>query len=212
MDLLTTISACSVAKDFTLVLVMVLSFSEGNPFMVKDAAEIETPPLYDPFEVSGDTEGAVQLPRTREAALAKLERLRAAHRAPVIGLLPVPPSWATNFRRTPRQLLEPCVNLSIGSAMIAQFEYECGRKAGRECVLERYAQAAGIDGFDVDVLDAIRADGHPEGEAVVLESEEVFSNPIHASANSDRDWGADRIFFTTRHESEVAPRAGAGAK
>ena len=93
MDLLTVISACSVARDFTLVFAMIMTFSNGNGFMVKGAAELETPPLYDPLDaVDEDSdESATQLPRTRDAALAKLEHLRATGDTPVLGLLPVPP-------------------------------------------------------------------------------------------------------------------------
>jgi len=216
MDLLTTISACSVAKDFTLVFAMVISFSNGNVFTVKDAAEIENPPLYDPLEFASESDDQEsQLPRTRADAIAKLTRVRASGGTPVVGLLPVPPGWAANFNRKPPELLEACVNISIGSAMVAQFEYECGRGSLRECVLKRYAQAAGIEGFDEDVLEAIRTYGYPEGDAVVLETDNVFSNPILAPSTNSREWGADKIFFTTQPESRgarVGPRDGASAE
>jgi hypothetical protein len=199
MDLLTVISACSVARDFTLVLAMATTFSQGNAFAVKDDVELENPPLYDPVydpEMGSDSDQSV--PRSRDAALAKVKRLRAAGRTPLVGILPVPLSWVEGFRRRPAELLDPCINVSVGSAMVAQFEYECGRKGGRRCVLESYARAGGFERFAEHVLEEIEANDYPDGADVVVESDVVFSNPIYPTRSEDRNWGADQIFFTTR--------------
>jgi hypothetical protein len=200
MDLLTTITACSLAKDFTLVLAMAMTFSQGNVLTVKDAAELANPPLYDPL-VEQDAE---QMPSTRDAALVKLARLRAVGASPVMGLIPVPPEWAAQFQRAMPELLDPCINISIGSAMVSQFEYECGPKAARACVLQRYAQAAGLEGFDGKVLATIRTNGLPAAASVVVETDEVFSTPIYEGAAAKRTWGADKIFFATSREKKAS--------
>jgi hypothetical protein len=214
VDLLTTLAACSVAKDYTLVLAMAVAFSQGNVFTVKDAREIEAPPLYEPGMV--DDQEAEQTPRTRDAAVAKLARLRDAGAVVAAGLLPVMPEWAAQFQRSVPDLFDPCINVSIASAMVSQFEYECDAKAGRACVLQRYATAAGLEGFDTLVIEAIRSHGLPAGPSAVIETEEVFSNPIYPTEPSKRDWGADKIFFTSAagkgaerpHPSSPAKQAG----
>jgi len=199
MDLLTVISACSVARDFTLVVAMATTFSQGNAFAVKDNVELENPPLYDPvYDPDMGSENDESMPRSRDAALAKVKRLRAAGRTPLVGILPVPLSWVEAFRRRPAELLDACINISVGSAMVAQFEYECGRKGGRRCVLESYARAAGFERFAERVLEEIEGNHYPDGADVVVESDVVYSNPIHPTHSEGRDWGADRIFFSTQ--------------
>jgi hypothetical protein len=196
MDLLTVISTCNLANDFTLVFAMALTFSQGNPFVVRDTAAVAAAPLYAvqvaPDLVDETPDGA---PRTREAAIVELNRLRAAGTATVIGLIPVPPIWALQFQRTPKDLLDPCVNVSIASAMVSQFEYECGAKAERACVLRHYAKEAGIELFDEDVLETIRLQGLPKNGPVEVETSELFGSPVFVPKTPGRDWGADKLFF-----------------
>lgn len=197
MDLLTTIGACSVAKDFTLLFAMVITFSQGRVFTVQDAAELVDPPVYDPDAgVIYDEAVEARRPRSRAEAAAQLTHLRDVGAAPVMGLLPVPPAWAQLFQRGELELLDPCVNISIASAMVSRFEYECGANAERQCVLRRYAELAGVAGFDEMVLETIETHDMPVEREVAPETDGALNAPIHAQS-SERDWGADKIFFRT---------------
>jgi hypothetical protein len=202
MDLLTTIATCSLANDFTLVFAMAMSFSQGNPYTVKDATEVAAAPLYG-TEIAPDAsdDRASATPRTREEAVAALKRFKADGPQPLIGLLPVPAVWAGQFQRKPTDLLDACVNVSIASAMVSEFEEACGPKAGRACVLQRYAKAAGIEMFAQDVLELIRTQGLPKTGAAVVETDDVFDAPVFAD-DPKRDWGADKIFFVTAHPKQ----------
>ena len=94
MDLLTTIATCSLANDFTLVVAMALSFSQGNPYTVKDATEVAAAPLYgtELAPENADDQATAQ-PRTRDEAIAAIKRVEAMKAQPLVGLLPVPPAW-----------------------------------------------------------------------------------------------------------------------
>jgi len=206
VDLMTTIAACSVANDYSLVLAMVAAFSQGNVLAVQDGRELDGAAL-DKALGEGSSEESSHEAHTRAEALARLEQLRNAGGSPVGGLLPVPPSWATQFQREAAELFDPCVNVSVATAMIAQFERECRGRAKRACVLRRYATAAGIAGFDELVLEVIREHGLASVRTSPTNAE-VLASPIYTVVTSERDWGADRLLF----RSESLPHAGADAK
>jgi hypothetical protein len=80
--------------------------------------------------------------------------------------------------------------------MLSEYDYDCGN-AGRACVLKRYAEAAGMSHFDLDVLREIKLRKMPkEGDAVV-DTDTILEAPLFTSgADEDgRDWGADKIAF-----------------
>lgn len=208
MDLLTAITTCSLHSDFTLVLAIAMTFSQGNPFAVQDAAKPGDGADY--AAASGPDDDApltlptTQAPKTREAAMAAFERITSNGGAPVLGLLPVPPAWASMFRRKPAELFNACTNLSIATAMLSEYEYECG-KAGRPCILKRYAEAAGMQFFDRDVLSEIKARKMPKEADAVADTDSILDAPVFTpgAGEADRDWGPDKIFFPDPDASAV---------
>jgi hypothetical protein len=198
VDLLTTLATCSLHADITLVLAMAFSFSAGNPYVVRDASSavpvqgaapdvsVESPPT--PF-VPVD-------PKTEAEGIAALHRVEEQRGVPLIGLLPTPPTWAAMFGRKPGELLNACINVSIATARLSEFEYECGH-ADRTCVLRRYAAAVGMPSFEAQVAREIKARKMPNASRAVIDTDTWLDAPIVAASAGDvtRDWGSDRIFF-----------------
>lgn len=222
MDLLSAIATCSLHGDISLVIAMAMSFSHGNPYTVLNAAE-DLDDAYvqeqeDPLRLPGPgTANATKAPRTRAEAEAQLRAMAESHGAPVVGLLPVPVEWAAQFARKPTDLFNGCINISIATAKLSEFEYECGAKtpkAGRACVLAAYAEAVGMDDFEQDVLDELDAQGQSKPQAAVIETEEMLNAPLKAQTTEDRDrqWGADRLFFDLPPSSNAPPQSPAAAK
>jgi len=194
MDLMTMIAACSLTKDHALVLAMIVAFSQGDVLTVKDGREFVHAVLDEALGEEGPAP-ETHAPRTRAEALAKLERLQHDDAVTVIGLLPVPPDWAAQFQRTTEELFDPCVNVSVATAVLAQFEHECRGRSQRACVLRRYSSTAGLVGYSPLVLDAIRNHGLSSRRSVPIKAAELFSTPIYTIATSERNWGADQLLF-----------------
>lgn len=200
MDLLSAIATCSLHDDITLVIAMVMAFSQGSPYAIQNAAQPEPAVQYtseeDPLRLP--VAEPVKAPRSRAEAEAKLRGMTADGGLPVLGLLPVPAAWAAMFGRKPTELFNPCINLSIATARLSEFEYNCG-KAGRTCVLREYAKAAELEYLEQDVLDELGAtDAGAHGRAGVIdETDAMLRAPVSGGAGEDRtrDWGADRLFF-----------------
>jgi hypothetical protein len=207
VDLLNTIAACSLHADLTLVIAMALTFSHGNPNTVQDTAEslgvaaIGSAQTDDPMRLP--VASIVQPPKTRAEAEALLARKSADRTTLVAGLVPVPPAWAALFGRKPKDILNPCINISIATAMLSEFDYECG-KQGRACVLQRYAEASGLEFLADDVLEELRAQGAAKAAQDVIDTEEMLTAPVltGGSEDRDRDWGADRLFFAMPKDTD----------
>src|SRR5437016_896493 len=105
MDILTAVLACSLYADDGLVRAIVQSTSLSNPYAVFDVAEEES--IDDP---------PPPLPRTVEDALTRLSKINERGGTVLVGLMQVPPTWAVLFGREPRDLFDPCINISIGTA------------------------------------------------------------------------------------------------
>lgn len=206
MDLLTLIETCSVAKDTALVLAMALSFSGGNPYTVqlpREADELD-------MEETADKSAAAPT-RSRETAVAELRRMLAGGEAPVAGLLPATAAMARELERPVEDLLDPCAGLGIATSMVSAAEFDCEqerskgqRKAQRQCVLQRYARAVGLEFFAEDVLGKIEEQDMPSADApMVVETTAIREAAVYAEADSGRAWGADRIFITV-----AAPSSG----
>jgi hypothetical protein len=82
----------------------------------------------------------------------------------------VPVAWAATFGREPHELFDPCINVSIGSAMLSAYDYACahattrvragkpvGPRARRTCILHRYAEAVGMPDLETVVRLDIRS-------------------------------------------------------
>ena len=196
MDVLTAILACSLYADEKFVRAVAESSSQNNPYAVVDPAadydaETQTPP------------------RTLDAALGRAEQVRQAGGVPLFGLMQIPARWAEAFGRQERDLFDPCINISIGTAMLSAFEHECRPKAGRargtspargvqtatyrSCTLRRYGEAIGAADFAmVTELELRAAIGHAPVDG-------VCKAPI-LYVGEDRSWGADRVLFEVARE------------
>ena len=136
----------------------------------------------------------------------RLEEVQSNGGKPLLGWMQLPPGWVTMFGREMREAFDPCVNVSIGTAMLSAFEYECsggapdGRRAARghrpqsrkvrpvdlrACVVRKYGEALGMAEFDLVTTLQLRYQGPADGSAGA-------SAPIEAKTEA-RVWGADRV-------------------
>jgi hypothetical protein len=120
----------------------------------------------------------------------------------LVGVMQVPAGWAGRFGRPPEDLLDPCVNVSIGTAMLSEYDLACRKSAGaspasrRACVLGRYALALGVPELTTVVTLALRYTR--TRWTAPLEA------PLFAPGPEGRAWGADCLFasgFDQRPES-----------
>jgi hypothetical protein len=152
MDLLTTILTCSLyASDDALVRAIAEGPSGSNPYLVldpvADAAEADPPPP----------------PNGEAEATSRAEDLTAKGARPLLGLLELPAAWLDVFGRPLASAFDPCSNIAIGTAMLSEFDFECGGAMGaaaraerarglervnrRACVLRKYQAAIGSEDF-----------------------------------------------------------------
>jgi hypothetical protein len=141
MDLLTAVLACSLHPDDQLVRAIVQVQSEGQQLFVGDLTELK------------GTDSARTIAEAG-TLLAGVER--KGHRA-ALGLMGVSPAWAVQFDHQPSELWGACINISVGTAKLSEFDYECRhpkRRPGgpasrpapltsgrnRICILRRYAR------------------------------------------------------------------------
>jgi len=218
MDILTAILACSLYADDNLVRAIVQSTSQSNPYSVIDSGA-----------EPGVDEPPPPAPRTPEEALTRMNEIAERGGAPLLGLMQVPPSWAGLFGREPRDLFDPCINISIGTARISEFDHECSAQAklrpawprkrrrtklipsameNRPCVLRKYAETIGMPDFAV--VTSFELD-QQKSKALVARASE---GPIFYAAVAERTWGTDRIFFqtSTAEISKERPRSADGEK
>jgi len=231
MDLLTVLTQCSVPSDFTVLLALTLSFSGGQPYTVRTLEELTAGDVAD--EESLNTETQVQRERamTRPQAVAKLQSLLAEPVAGepadgvVVGLLPVPPAWAAVYQQPTAALLDPCTNVSIASAQLSEFEFECRRERPelrRQCAIEHYAKAIGEPIFADDIFDFIDRQGFTTSPTAPVDvtTEAMLASTVFAEPKPElghggtRDWGADKLFVPgppTPESSAASPAATAKA-
>ena len=189
MDVLAVLTQCSFAKDFGLVLAMLMHHSGGDPFVVReaDAAEVAD----DEYDDDGDAQARA---RTREAALADMRRFER----PLIGLMPVPPAWAAIYERRPEDLLDPCTNIAVATAQLSAYERRCaGRRDPRSCALHAYAQEIEALLFELEVLDALAQDNPPRTAPAVIETSTIVgADPLVSGTPSRGDIGGMFVFTT----------------
>ena len=191
MHVLAAILTCSLHGDAALVRAIVDNVHD-NPFSIVS-------PELDP-----DSDAPSTAPQTLDAAVAQLREVTAHGGQALVGLMQVPVAWASAFGRDPRDLFDPCINISIGSAMLSGFDYACAKSAGagapktsaasafasrRGCILRRYAQAIQMPELTVVVALTLRyqrASPAPVNDA-----------PIFALAPERRAWGSDCMFVPT---------------
>ena len=187
MDLLTTILACSLyASDDALVRAIAEGPSGKNPYLVVDAT-------IDPTQVDPPP-----APKTAAEARARAEDLSAKGGRPLLGLLQLPPAWLGVFGRDLASAFDPCTNDAVGTAMLSEFDFECGGNAGaaqrrayalertnrRACVLRKYEAATGSVDFEGATLLELSFQRPMKAE--------IEAAPIFAS-ESTRSWGPDQL-------------------
>jgi hypothetical protein len=109
MDVLTLALACSLYQDHDLVRTLITDASHGNPFFVGDTSNLDT---YDNSSSLQDAQKIIQ-------------RVTKSGGRPAVGLMGLPLHWAARFGKTTGALFDGCTNVSIGTAMLKQFEQQC---------------------------------------------------------------------------------------
>ena len=190
MNIVAAILTCSLYTDDALVRAIVDN-AHDNPLA------IFTRELDPTTGASSDT------PETLEAAVAQL-RASAAHGGrPLVGLMQIPVTWAQAFNREPADLFDPCINVSIGTAMLSEFDYACakvattaaaqGKGRGRarvphtDCVARAYAQAIGIP--ELRTVIALGMHYRPAALATPTDA------PIFAPTPGQQAWGSVCVFI-----------------
>jgi hypothetical protein len=198
---LAALLACSLYPDDALV-AAIIDNVEQNPLSI-----------IVPDDRS-DPNAATAAPATVEQARARVRELIAGGASPLIGLMQVPPAWAQTFGREPEELLDACVNVSIGTAMLSEFDYACARRpksgarakpptaisaeARRECALDRYSAAIGM--VELTTVVGLTLRHVPE------RSTRASDAPIFPSTGERRVWGADCLLaFPSRIVAAITP-------
>jgi hypothetical protein len=148
MDIAALLLACSVHADDALQLSIASVFSRGEPYVVLDVR----------WRSDAPEEAGAVVPSTPAATRSAVERITAAGGEPVLGLLPIRPSWALEFGKTLDEALQPCSSVAIGSARLSEFDYACRSRgptrsgARRNCTLDRYGKSLSLPGLRRAVL------------------------------------------------------------
>jgi hypothetical protein len=211
MDLLSILLSCSLyTADEPLVRAIAESNSHGNTFSVVD-------PSMDYRQVDVPPE-----PKTPEAAIARLDEMTSRGGRPLLGLMQVPASWMKMFGRESRDAFDPCMNVSVGTAMLSALDQECAASAGpriervgrgkrrlpetvalapqRACVVRRYGQAVGMPDFELLITLELGGRRPARPAAGPVDAPIVFPEP------NARTWGPDCIFVPLIPEKTNAPR------
>jgi hypothetical protein len=208
MDLLTAILACNLyTADEPLVRAIAQSNSHGNQYAVVD-------PAMDFRDVSVPAE-----PKTLEEAEARLADLTSKGGHPLLGLMQVPPGWMTSFGREVGDAFDTCINISVGSAMLAAMDRECAAQSAvvvdvpprhhherlpttetltprRACVVAKYGEAIAMRDFGL--LIRLELGAQPAGRP----SRKAWEAPILFPVPDSRSWGPDCIFVPVAQGAE----------
>lgn len=128
--------ACSLHVDHELVRAVAMSNAGGNRYSVIDAT-VSSP---------------IRETKSLTDAVSRVAAIRARRHRPLLGLMLVPSEWAEHFGRDELALFDPCMNLAIGSAVLAELEATCPARAARSCGLEQYERAVGLKDLKAVVL------------------------------------------------------------
>ena len=147
MDVLTAILACSLHPDEHLVRAVVDVQSAGHQFFVGDLTTL-------------DSNDSARDATTAQSLVAAIKD--RGHR-PAIGLMGLPAPWAQVYGRDANELWDTCTNISVGSAKLSEFDFQCSTQAKRRrrgsatatrvCILQKYAAELGLPrAFVAEVL------------------------------------------------------------
>ncbi len=185
MDVASAILACSLYFDDDLVHAVVESSSRGNAYYVHD--------------IAGVGSDAETQPRAIDDAMVRAGDMRVNGGRLILGLMSLPVDWVNSFGRPLRDAFDPCVNISIGTAMLSRFAYECRRQPRlgphglysatdtQVCVAKKYAGAIGMPEFEeVIALNIFFRQGQPR---VVADGADA---PVFMW-RAEQPWGPGRI-------------------
>jgi hypothetical protein len=98
------------------------------------------------------------------------------------------------FGREPRELLDPCTAVSVGTAMLEEFARQCGGRA-RACVVRKYAQAIAMESYADDVLAELRAShDNAEGRRVApIETNAIREADLPVDLLAEAQWGVAQL-------------------
>ncbi len=126
MDLMSLILSCSFQVfDEELIKGIALAQSDGRAYYVR------------PY---GAPRGRAY--RGAAQALGDIEHRVETDRGAYIGLMGIPMEAATKYDMGPKELLDACKNIAVGSDMLTEFKDQCeadGEADRLACVLDRYA-------------------------------------------------------------------------
>jgi hypothetical protein len=114
------------------------------------------------------------------------------------------------YGRELREAFDPCINISIGTAMLSQFDYECSRAAvsrfpprpyphgsghmfrsslaeRRKCVVRKYGEAVASPDFALVTALEVRAQRHAPAD-------ETTNSPIESDQPA-HPWGANCLLL-----------------
>jgi len=184
MDILAVVLACSLYPDDELIRVLAQIQSNDNILFVGDLSTLET----------NDHLGS------REEALRTALAIERRGGVPAVGLLGVPLEWASRFGRERGELFDACTNVAVASATFVEYAEQCSSGASlraeghrkslrhrhrpmaavqsrrrRECVLEQFGHALGLQGAPKVVLEAIEMRRRRKiGEEIPAETSPIF--------------------------------------
>jgi hypothetical protein len=211
VDVLTLALACSLYPDQALVRTLITDASHGNPFFVGDTVKLDT------YDNSSSLQDAQQI----------IQRLTKAGGRPAVGLMGLPLAWAGRFGKTTDVLFDGCTNVSIGTAMLKQFEQQCRQvlepapqkliarrrqrprpplsaEQLRPCVLGHFGRELGIAKFAEGIMSDIPRSSIASEAAMSPQSRETPS------------WRGPGLFFDVpdqgAEEAPAAPSVGAAPK
>jgi hypothetical protein len=206
-SLLALILSCSLHHDDALVNAFIQRASDGNPYFVVDVPTLSS---HDHVQ-------------TREEALALVADIEKHGGRPAIGLMAIPVTWAARYGRPVGDLFDACVNISVGTDVMAAYAAECGKPtarlrgrastrnhpsrprrlplaAERVCILRHFDTELNVQGFPQAVL-AMLAKISATLPDTTMDSpparSAAFPDGTDESDARDRsDWSSPRFFFT----------------
>lgn len=151
MDILTIVLACSLHFDDELVTALIHRVSNDNPLLVGDLVTLET---------------RERLSSVPEATAAVADILKRGGR-PAVGLMALPVTWAARYGRDPEDLFDSCTNVSVGTAILSEYDHLCrtrdrahtatarrgrhaakfDRERSRTCILRHLGSDLGVTGY-----------------------------------------------------------------
>lgn len=125
---------------------------------ITTTALVKAESSFQPFAVRNNTSHQSFYPASQEAAEALVDSFAAKGDRLAIGLMQVTSPWTTRYGIAPRDLLNSCVNIRIGTAILAGNYVSCARsgktpQANLECALSAYWSGNGqIGGAYVNAI------------------------------------------------------------